>query len=71
MIDNEFYSQKVHGEYEHFALGDYDLENGGKLRGCRAVFTNAGLPAKRHPEAVDRPRLNKAPTDRLREGARV
>lgn len=48
MIENDFYSQKVHGDYELFALGDYELENGGKLRGCNIAYTTVGkLNAKK------------------------
>ena len=48
MISNEFYGHEVHGEYEHFALGDYELENGGKLRNCNIAYTTVGkLNAKK------------------------
>jgi hypothetical protein len=34
MIENEFYSQAVHGPYETFNIGDLVLEDGGTLRQC-------------------------------------
>ena len=48
MVENKFYSHDVHGEYEHFSLGDFDLEEGGKLRNCQIAYTTAGkLNAKK------------------------
>jgi len=42
MINNEFYSHDVHGDYEFFSLGDFELEEGGKLRNCNIAYTTAG-----------------------------
>ena len=48
MIKNEFYSHEVHGDYELFPLGDFELEEGGKLRDCKIAYTTVGkLNAKR------------------------
>lgn len=42
MINNEFYSHDVHGDYEFFSLGDFELEEGGKLRNCNIAYTTVG-----------------------------
>ena len=42
MITNEFYSHEVHGDYEIFPLGDYELEEGGKLRNCQIAYATVG-----------------------------
>jgi homoserine O-acetyltransferase len=42
MVQNEFYSQAVHGPYESFNIGDLVLEEGGTLRGCELAFASFG-----------------------------
>lgn len=42
MIDNQFYGHAVHGDYELFPLGDFELERGGKLRNCQIAYTTVG-----------------------------
>ncbi|MCZ2103634.1 MAG: alpha/beta fold hydrolase [Comamonadaceae bacterium] len=46
MITNSFYSQDVHGPYELHDIGNFDLEEGGRLRNCQlAVATHGKLNA--------------------------
>ena len=42
MIENEFYSQAVHGLYETFNIGDLVLEDGGTLRQCELAYASFG-----------------------------
>ena len=37
-----YYSQDLHGPFETFDLGDFDLENGGRLRGARLAYATHG-----------------------------
>jgi homoserine O-acetyltransferase len=46
MIDNPYYGQEGHGPYELIDIGDLDLEEGGRIRGCKlAVATHGKLNA--------------------------
>ena len=42
MIDNQFYGHAVHGDYELFNLGNFELEGGGNLRNCEIAFRTVG-----------------------------
>jgi homoserine O-acetyltransferase len=42
MVENEFYSQLVHGPYKIFNIGDIVLERGGTLRQCELAYTTFG-----------------------------
>src|SRR5215510_8357054 len=42
MIDNSYYSQRVHGPYELFDIGDLNLEDGGTIRSCRLAYATFG-----------------------------
>jgi len=42
VVENEFYSQAVHGPYETFNIGDLVLEDGGKLRQCELAYASFG-----------------------------
>ncbi|GAC1378326.1 MAG: alpha/beta fold hydrolase [Ktedonobacteraceae bacterium] len=42
MLQNEYYSQELHGPYELFSLGDFELEMGGKLRDCKIAYATLG-----------------------------
>jgi hypothetical protein len=39
-IDNEYYSEDVHGPHEYFELGDFTLEMGETLLGARLAYKN-------------------------------
>lgn len=41
-MENSFYSQDNHGPFELFELGDFKLENGGKIPDSKLAFTTAG-----------------------------
>ena len=44
MITNDYYSQEGHGPYELIDIGDLDLEEGRKIKGCKlAVATHGKL----------------------------
>ena len=42
MIDNEFYSQARHGPYDEYVIGDFVLEDGGTIRGCKLAYSTFG-----------------------------
>ncbi|MBM4228976.1 MAG: alpha/beta fold hydrolase [Gammaproteobacteria bacterium] len=42
MFANDFYSPQQQGPYEHFALGDFELERGGVIPNCQLAFATAG-----------------------------
>lgn len=43
MIDNSYYSQQNHGPYELYELGDFPLEDGGTIRGCKLAYATFGV----------------------------
>ncbi|MFA5899964.1 MAG: alpha/beta fold hydrolase [Hyphomicrobium sp.] len=47
-VASEYYSQAFHGPYEVFDAGDFDLQNGGKLRNLKLAYSTMGTlsPAK-------------------------
>jgi homoserine O-acetyltransferase/O-succinyltransferase len=42
MIENAYYSQKVHGPYELQDIGNLELEEGGTIRGCQLAYATFG-----------------------------
>ena len=48
MIENPYYTQEMHGPYEMFSLGDFELEEGYTLRDCKLAYKTFGelSPAK-------------------------
>lgn len=42
MIDNEYYAKDIHGPYEHYELGDFQLEEGGTLRDAKLAYATYG-----------------------------
>lgn len=42
MFTNEFYTQKHHGDYDIFELGDFSLESGGTLKSAKLAFAVHG-----------------------------
>jgi homoserine O-acetyltransferase/O-succinyltransferase len=42
MIDNQYYSQDLHGPYELHDIGNLDLEEGGTIRGCKLAYATFG-----------------------------
>ncbi len=42
MIENAYYSQKVHGPYELHDIGNLELEEGGTIRGCQLAYATFG-----------------------------
>ncbi|MBS0251614.1 MAG: alpha/beta fold hydrolase, partial [Proteobacteria bacterium] len=48
MSDRSYYSREIHGSYEIFELGDFDLESGYRLRGAKLAYRTIGTlsPAK-------------------------
>ncbi|MGQ0502543.1 MAG: alpha/beta fold hydrolase [Panacagrimonas sp.] len=42
MLDNPYYSQDVHGPFQLYDLGDFGLEDGGTIRGCKLAYATFG-----------------------------
>src|SRR5258707_14522370 len=42
MIENNYYSQEVHGPYEFHDIGNLDLEEGGTIRACKLAYATFG-----------------------------
>ncbi|GAC1634955.1 MAG: alpha/beta fold hydrolase [Nevskia sp.] len=42
MIDNPYYSQEGHGPYALYDLGNFTLEDGGTIRGCKLAYSSFG-----------------------------
>jgi len=42
MLDNEYYTQEVHGPYELFDLGDFQVEEGQTIRECKLAYATFG-----------------------------
>lgn len=42
MIMNDYYSQENHGPYEIYNIGDFDLEEGGKIPECKLAYATFG-----------------------------
>jgi len=42
MINNNYYSQEVHGPYELHDIGNLELEEGGTIRGCQLAYATFG-----------------------------
>lgn len=47
-----YYSRDVHGPYEVFALGDFDLEDGGRIRDLTLAFATFGELSRRKDNAI-------------------
>jgi homoserine O-acetyltransferase len=41
-VANSYYSQEIHGPFEIFDLGDFDLEEGGKIRNLQIAYATFG-----------------------------
>ncbi|EWS59141.1 Homoserine O-acetyltransferase [Methylibium sp. T29-B] len=52
MVDNEYYSQAVHGPYESFDIGDLVLEEGGTIRSCRIAYATFGTLSAAKDNAI-------------------
>ncbi|MBN9206982.1 hypothetical protein C1M51_13680 [Methylibium sp. Pch-M] len=52
MVDNEYYSQAVHGPYESFDIGDLVLEEGGTIRNCRIAYATFGTLSAAKDNAI-------------------
>ena len=52
MITNNYYSQENHGPYELHDAGNFELEDGGTLRGCKLAYTTFGALNEREDNAI-------------------
>ena len=42
MISSEYYSQQIHGPFELYDIGDFDLEQGGTIPNCKLAYNTLG-----------------------------
>ncbi|WP_067726839.1 alpha/beta fold hydrolase [Oceanobacillus damuensis] len=42
MYKNDFYTKEIHGDYEIYNVGDFDLEDGGKIPDCKLAYKTFG-----------------------------
>lgn len=42
MIDNNYYTPEIHGEYSVHSIGDFPLEEGGVIRDCKLAYKTFG-----------------------------
>jgi len=42
LISNEYYSQDIHGPFELYDIGDFDLEQGGTIPNCKLAYNTLG-----------------------------
>ncbi len=52
MIANNYYSQENHGPFELHDIGNFELEEGGTLRGCKLAYTTFGTLNERKDNAI-------------------
>jgi homoserine O-acetyltransferase len=52
MTSPGYYSQEVHGPFETFDLGDFDLESGEKLRGLKLAYSTFGTLSRDKSNAI-------------------
>jgi homoserine O-acetyltransferase len=51
-VSETYYSQSVHGPFQTFELGDFELESGEKLRGARLAYATFGALAADRSNAI-------------------
>jgi homoserine O-acetyltransferase len=52
VLSNEYYSQELHGPYQLFDLGDFGLEDGGKIRSCKLAYATFGQLSPQKDKAI-------------------
>ena len=52
MINNEYYSQDIHGPYELYDIGNLELEEGGTIRDCKLACATLGKLNKAKTNAI-------------------
>jgi homoserine O-acetyltransferase/O-succinyltransferase len=52
VLSSEYYSQELHGPYQLFDLGDFGLEDGGKIRSCKLAYATFGQLTSQKDNAI-------------------
>lgn len=52
MIENEYYSEELHGPHEYFELGDFQLEVGETLRNAKLAYKTHGTLSEAKDNAI-------------------
>jgi homoserine O-acetyltransferase/O-succinyltransferase len=50
--NDEYYSQELHGPYQHFDIGDFGLEEGGKIQSCKLAYATFGRLSPQKDNAI-------------------
>jgi homoserine O-acetyltransferase len=51
-VANSYYSQEIHGPFETFDLGDFELEGGGKIRNLKIAYATFGTLSPNKDNAI-------------------
>lgn len=51
-VSHSYYTQDLHGPFETFSLGDFDLENGGKIRNLELAYATFGQLSAKKDNAI-------------------
>src|SRR5262249_14153298 len=49
---DDYYSQELHGPYQLFDIGDFELEDGGKIRNCKLAYATFGRLSPQRDSAI-------------------
>jgi homoserine O-acetyltransferase len=52
MTGDDYYSQELHGPYQLFDIGDFELEDGGKIRDCKLAYATFGRLSPQRDNAI-------------------
>jgi homoserine O-acetyltransferase/O-succinyltransferase len=52
MAGDDYYSQELHGPYQLFDIGDFELEDGGKIRNCKLAYATFGRLSPQRDNAI-------------------
>ena len=51
-MSHSFYSQDIHGPFETYDLGDFELEEGGTIRGLKLAYATFGALSPNKDNAI-------------------
>ena len=52
MAGDDYYSQELHGPYQLFDIGDFELEDGDKIRNCKLAYATFGRLSPQRDNAI-------------------
>jgi homoserine O-acetyltransferase len=51
-VTADFYTQEIHGSFETYDLGDFELEEGGKIRNLQLAYATFGKLTEQKDNAI-------------------